>query len=191
MVTVNYGTFNADVKYWWMYLIVGILMIPLGIWILATPLLSFISFALFFAWMLLFAGLFQLIFAISNVKSLHGWGWYLSAGIIDFVIGGVLVWYPALASAVLPYFVGFWLMFKSLNGIGYSVDLKNMGVKGWGWLLALAIIVLIFSLILVFSINPAVQIMYVDALISYGLIVLGVATIALSIFMKRVKRITK
>jgi len=32
----------------------------------------------------------------------------------------------------LSFFVGFFVLFYSINGLGVSIDMKNMGLKNWG-----------------------------------------------------------
>ncbi len=96
------------------------------------------------------SGTLEIIFAISNRKTLAGWGWTLVSGIIDLALGALLLAVPAITPIILVYLVGFWIMFRSIWAIGSSVELQRSGVSGWGWLLALAILGLITSFIFMF-----------------------------------------
>ncbi|NOX85157.1 MAG: hypothetical protein GXO86_04195 [Chlorobi bacterium] len=81
-----------------------------------------------------------------------GWGWQFASGIIDVLIGSVLITYPELTMKILPFIVGFWLMFSGGIAIGVSFEIKSLGAKSWEWLFLLGILTIIFSFILI--INP-------------------------------------
>lgn len=139
------------VKHWYLSLIVGILFLLFGFWILKTPMESYITLALLFGVIFLVNGIFEIIFSVSNRKEIHNWGWILAGGIIDLLFGIILISNLGLSMAVLPLYVGFMLLFRSVASIGYSFDLKNFGVKDWYWLLLLGIFGLIFSFMMIFN----------------------------------------
>lgn len=142
------------VKYWWVSLIIGILSLGIGIWCLVSPPTTLAALTILFVIAFIVGGILEIIFAISNRKSLDGWGFTLAAGIIAFAFGIVLWLMPNIATTTfLIYFVGLWIMFRSIWGIGISVELQRIKVKGWGWLLALSILGVLFSF--AFIIVPA------------------------------------
>jgi hypothetical protein len=109
--------------------------------------------------------LVQIAFASGNRGRLSGWGWTLASGIIDVAIGIFLMAFPGVTPATLPFFLGFWLMFRAFYLMGMAFDLNHAGVKGWGWLLTMGIFTLIFAwLVLYFPLAGAVSIVYYSAL---------------------------
>lgn len=161
------------VKNWWVSLVIGILAIILGIWALVTPDVTLVALTYLFIIGFFVSGIFEIFFAVSNKDTMTGWGWNLAGGIIDLVFGIILLLMPPVITAItLVYFVGFWIIFRSVWMIGDSIELKRLGVSGWGWLLALAILAILFAL--AFLISPlftgaAVIIGFVAAaLIVYG-----------------------
>jgi uncharacterized membrane protein HdeD (DUF308 family) len=128
-------TLSSGVKNWWWFVIKGLLLITAGVAIFAKPAEGYLGLSVLFSIVILGTGFAQIFFSIGNSEVLKGWGWTLASGIIDAVIGVYLLSYPIITMATLPYFVGFWLMFRSFYLMGASLDLKTMGVAGWGWLM--------------------------------------------------------
>ena len=140
--------FRRSVKYWWISVLTGLLAIALGILFISTPQSALLSLAMLFAIGFLANGIFELAFTLSNKKSISGWGWNLVGAIIDILLGLLLISVPGITVFVLIYFVGFWLLFRSIWGLGASLELQTLGIKGWGWLLAFAILGVLFSFLL-------------------------------------------
>lgn len=176
---------RAAVKNWWLSLVIGILSLGLGILFLAKPLDALITLAILFVAGFLVSGLFEIIFAISNKNSLNGWGWTLAGGIIDLLLGILLLCTPGITPIIMAYFVGFWIMFQSIWGIGMACDLQKLGVKDWGWLLALAIIGIIFSFIFIMS--PVFATGFIVAMAVIAFIVYGIFRIYLGFRLKSIK----
>lgn len=173
-------------KYWWISLLIGIISIGIGIWCFATPITTFLALTLVFITGFLVNGLFEIIFAFSNKDSHNGWGWTLAIGIIDIMFGIILLANASIAPAILAYFIGFWLMFQSFWGIGISVDLQKYKRSGWGWLLALAILGLILSILLL--VQPEITGFLAAMFISSVFVVYGIFRIILAIRFKHLNK---
>jgi uncharacterized membrane protein HdeD (DUF308 family) len=167
-----YSTKQA-VKYWWISLLIGLLAVGLGLWCMATPLSTLVALVLVFAVTFFVSGLFEIAFAISNRKLLRNWGWTLASGILDLAFGIILIAMPPeVIALVMAYFVGFWVMFQSVWGIGTAAELQRNGVKGWGWLMALAILGVLMAFI--FIVSPAFTTTFIIALVSISFIFYGI-----------------
>lgn len=121
-------------QYWWLMFCAGVLFFGLGVWILASPVSSYLSLSLLFAFGMIFSGLFELIFAIGNRKRLHGWGWTMAGGLIDVSLGSYLLNYPLLTMVVMPVIIGLWIMVRGFMAIGSSIELRAYGILDWVWL---------------------------------------------------------
>ncbi|MDL2262924.1 DUF308 domain-containing protein [Bacteroidales bacterium OttesenSCG-928-I21] len=164
------------VKYWWVSLIIGLLAIALGIWCILTPDSTLVALTMIFIISFFVGGILEIIFAVSNRKIISGWGWTLTGGIIDLLFGIFLLIFPLpIISVILVYFIGFWIMFRSVWGIGTSVDLERAGVRGWGWMLALAILGVLFSIMFLFS--PIYGASFIVAFASIAFVAYGVMRI--------------
>lgn len=153
------------VRNWWWFAIKGLLLLAAGVAILIRPAEGYVGLSVLFSVVILCVGLVQIAFATGNRASLSGWGWTLTSGIIDLAIGIFLMAFPGVTLATLPFFLGFWLMFRAFYLMGMAFDLNHSGVKGWGWLLMMGIFTLIFAwLVLYFPLAGAVSIVYYSAL---------------------------
>ena len=175
----------STIKHWWLLLILGILLVVGGIWVIATPAASYLALAVLFIVILLVNGIFQIIFSISNQKQLTGWGWHLAGGILEFLMGVYLWAHPVVAIPFLTMGVGFWLLFRGISIIAHSTDLKSNGVKGWGWLLALGILMTILSFEMI--IDPVYGALYVVYFTGFSMIFMGIAYIIFSLKLKDIK----
>ena len=171
------------VKHWWVSLLVGILSIIVGIWALATPGNSLAALTVLFEVVLIVAGILEIIFSIANHKVLYGWGWGLTAGILELLLGIMLIAMPMVSAAViLIYVVGFWMLFRSIWSIGAAFDLHQVGIRGWGWLLALGILMVIFSFL--FMLSPSFGGIFIVVFVAMALLVYGIFRIILAFNLK-------
>lgn len=170
--------FKDAVRYWWTYLIAGILFVGLGILMLLNPTLTYAGMSLYFAAAILVSGIMSIGFSISNRKALSGWGWYLVIGILDLVVGFYLLTYPVAAVATLSLFISFWVLFRSFAAISTAFDLRAMGTRGWGWLLALGLLGLVLAVVILF--NPGLGAVTAVAFTSYAMLSLGIASIVIA-----------
>ena len=177
---------QKKIKNWWIPLLLGILFIFLGIWLLRTPLESYASLSLIFSAFILLSGLFWIALAISNNKSLPGWGWYLVGGVFELIIGVLLIMYPLITLKILPFFIGFWLFLGGIMAIVSSFQLKYSGAMGWRWLLTLGIATLLFSTLLLAK--PGIAGIGIVLMTAASLITLGVFRV---VFAFKIKKIHK
>ena len=109
---------RGAVRHWWASLVIGLLAVILGVWCFITPMSTLGALTMLFIVAFFASGIFEVVFAVAN-RHMHGWGWTLSGGIVDLLLGFMLAASPApVATAVLIYFVGFWIMLRSLWAIG-------------------------------------------------------------------------
>jgi uncharacterized membrane protein HdeD (DUF308 family) len=148
MATAILKEIKGAVKYWWLLLLAGLILVAVGIWVFASPAAAYLSLSFLFGASILSIGFFESVFAISSRKSLEGWGWTLASGLIDVVIGTYLLIYPAITMSILPFVLGFWLLFRGFSAIGFSFDMKSFGDSNWGWFLFFAIGIIFFAVMI-------------------------------------------
>lgn len=143
--TKNYVTRNP---YWWLTLIIGVLSVICGIWVFRNPVESYFALAIYFSLMFILYGIGEIVNAFS--RTAHNWGWGLAVGIIDLVIGFILLGNPLWTADMLPILVGFMLMFAGIGFIAQSAQMQRVAISGWGWLLTGGILTLIFAFLIIF-----------------------------------------
>lgn len=176
---------KGTVKNWWVFLIVGILLIIGSVWIFRTPVESFIGLAQIFSIMILISGVFSIIFAFTNKEEINNWGLYLVGGILDVAVGFILLSYPGITLVVFSLFIGFWLMFRGFNTISTALELKKVGVGDWAWILFLGVLIIIFAFMSI--VNPLIGASYLVFTLALAIFLLGVANIFLGLRLRKVK----
>jgi uncharacterized membrane protein HdeD (DUF308 family) len=114
---------------WVWFLALGILLIVLGvIAAIAQPLFTLAT-VVFFGWLLLISGVAQCVQAVWE----HGWrGFFLHvlAGILEVVVGLLMVTHPGAAAATLTLLLVAYLM---VGGLFRMIAAFSIGFPGSGW----------------------------------------------------------
>ena len=174
--------YHGCFKYWWLALTLGIILLILGVLTFIFPFTSYITMSIIFGITILVSGIFYIVMSAS--RSLKGRGWLLISGLIELALGIILTLWPSIAAVILPYVLGFWLMFKGFTLIGIGSDMSDIKGSGWGWtiLWALGIIVCSFIIILypiIFGMEAVLLWVGISLLVSGG------SLISFSIKLKR------
>lgn len=178
-------TIKKTVKHWYVPAIIGVLLIVFGIYIFTTPLETYSTLTMLFSLSFLFSGIAETLFSVQNRKIIEGWGWYLTGGIFNSIIGLMLLSRPEISAFTLPLVVGFTLMFRSIQGLGFSFELKNYGSLKWGNLAIASILGLVFSIILLF--NPIFTGISLVVMTALAFIFSGITGIVLGFQLKKLK----
>ena len=177
---------RSEIKYWWVLLLLGIVFIGMGVVVFANPLASYVTLAVFFAVGMIFSGVFQFWFAIANSEEIDGWGWQIALSIMELILGIVLIFNLDLTIAILPFYVGFWLLFRSVALIGFSFDLKSDGILDWGYYLVFGLSLVLLSWFII--LNPLFGGLTIVTWTGIALVVAGVAHIILSFKFKKLRK---
>ena len=180
---------GSSIKNWWWFLVKGLLLIATGVAIFARPAAGYAGLSILFTVVIIASGIAQVVFATSNKDVLKGWGWTLVSGILDIAIGVYLAMYPLVTMATLPFFVGFWLIFKSFYLMGASFDLNDLGLSGWGWMLFGGFLVLLAGFIVIY--DPVSGAIGIVAVSGTAFILAGVLYSILSFKLKDIKGAAK
>lgn len=169
----------------WLLLLSGILVTILGVYMVFTPLENLVGLALYI-------GITMLISGISEVASYFGeekenrTGWVLASGILTTLFGMWAICGRGIVTmtVVLPFMFAMWIMMSGIMRIVAAFSYKSIGVKSWGWVLAMGILSTIFGFVLMFS--PMMSAMIVAYMIASMFIVHGINSILLFFNIKKV-----
>ena len=173
METLTFSFWGKS-RYWWAVLIVGILLLPCGIWFAFRPFTGYSIIASLLGWALVVLGVIQLIIAGDTERSRHGWGWWLAGGIFDLVIGVLLIGNIVLRESILPYVFAFLLLYRGVKYIVAGAT-QSHRYRGWWLYLLNGVLLLLLSLFFFFSpLTAAVVIVYLCAVtfIYWGLMLI-------------------
>lgn len=183
MESTFYKTVKNSINHWYLILIAGLIFVVLGIWTLLTPVSTYLTLSVIFSVSFVIIGFIEIIFAISNRKEIDSWGWNLVNGILNLLVGLLLISNPAISILTLPVYVGFIVLFRSIMAIGTSLDLQNYELPDSGSLLIIGILGIIFSFILIW--NPGFAGLSLAVWTSIALITAGVYSISFSLKLKK------
>jgi uncharacterized membrane protein HdeD (DUF308 family) len=153
-------------RHWWMFLLRGLLFVFLGIYMFNAPMRSYVALSLLFGILVLIAGVIELIHAFSNRHS-RSWLWHLVVGVIDLVLGIILVSNVTVSMSVLPFVLGVWFLVR-----GISLFTFASAVRKSFWVIAGGILTVLFALLIMF--NPAFGAMTIVVWTALAFIVAGI-----------------
>jgi len=171
--------------YWWLLLLTGIALVCMGLWVFLSPDDAYISLSILFGVCILFVGIFELLFALSAKRSLNTWGWTVASGIFDILVGCFILIYPDMTVKILPIVLGLWLLLRGFSAIGFAFDMRRIGTIGWGWLLVIAIAIVV-SGILVLAV-PTLGLLHIVIWTAVSFIFAGMFRIFLALHLKRMR----
>src|SRR5690625_351287 len=177
------------VKLWYVPLLGGIFFLIVGLIVLNSPLTSLAALGLLFSISFIFAGVLEIIFSINNRKILENWGWGLILGIFTFLVGLLLITNLSLSVTTLSLYIGFLILFRSIAGISFSLDLKRFGRKNWGWILFSGILGSIFAFILLW--HPMIAGIGAVFFVAMSFIMTAVFNIVFSFQLRKIHRRSK
>lgn len=174
---------KKQMKYWWLVLIKGIILIFLSFFIFGNPAGTLLGLALYIGISLMVTGVLLIITSISNRESDTQWGWNLAGGILDLIFGFILLSNPAVTATVLPFVVGFWMIFYGITLFVGSFGSKKEGDKNW-WvnLLGGILTVIVGYIVMSNIITGAIAITF---WIGTGFMLFGIVNISIAFKMKR------
>lgn len=170
---------------WWLLLLVGIIFLILAFKVMIHPAESIIGLAFFIGWASLIAGVFQVGFSLSAKNIIRNWTWRLFSGIINIVIGIIFLSHPALTAQILPFFVGFWMIFVGISIFFNGISEQSSKITG-GWFdMLLGIIIFVGGMWIAFY--PVAEAAILIWLISFTLMFYGIYFIVISLQLSKRK----
>lgn len=170
-------------KYWYLPLIAGLILIAIGIWTFSNKVETFLTLTFLFSLSFVFSGLIETGFALLNRQKVDGWGWSLAMGLLTFLIGVVMLIKPQISMVTLPFFIGFVVVFRSINAISMAMDLRNFGAR-YGGLLLMGILGMLLGLILLW--DPRLAGLSVVIYTGIALIVAGLFNVMTAMILKKI-----
>lgn len=137
-------------RYWWVTLLLGVATFIAGILIFAYPGESYIGMAALFAVLMFVSGIIQLVIAFTETY-MAGRGWSAVLGILEIILGIILISSPGITAFVLPIVLGIWLLFRGMGLIGIATEMNHHKVPGMVWTIIMGILLILCSLMILFQ----------------------------------------
>ncbi|MEJ2286392.1 MAG: HdeD family acid-resistance protein [Desulfobacterales bacterium] len=137
-------------KYWWTFVIRGLLAIAFGLIALVWPGITLIVLVFLFGFYAILEGILSIIAAVIN-RGMRSWWVLLLEGLASLIVGCAAFIWPGLTAVVLLIFIAIWAILTGLLEIWAAVQLRKE-IRG-EWILALTGIISILIGIILFT-NP-------------------------------------
>lgn len=138
-------------KNWWLLTLKGLFAIVFGIFALFVPNVTLTVLMEYFGILVLLSGLFLVIGSLTHMKSNRHWTNWFFEGILDIIVGGVIMLYPGLTLDLFIILLGIWAVTVGFAQMFNALNAHRSGRAKWLMLLN-ALVVIVFGLVL--FINP-------------------------------------
>ena len=136
---------DRSLNHWWVFLIRGILFVILGIYMICSPAVSYIALGFLFGLIIFLAGIVELLH-VSRARYTGNRRWHLALGIIDIILGIVLMSHVAASIAIMRIVLGIWFIFRGISLFSFSRTINS------SWMLKLGgALTFIFGLLILFN----------------------------------------
>ena len=173
------------VTYWWLLFLAGLLLVGIGVWMLLSPFQSLLSLCLAAAIGMMVSGCFEIVFSIKNHESIAGWGWLLTGGIVDLLIGGYLFNFTLITMVILPIAISIWILFRGIMVIGNALNMRRYGMPDWRWFTVVGINIIFLALLIM--LYPFYGIKAILFWIGIAFILSGLFRIYISLKIRKIK----
>ena len=89
---------------------------------------------------MLAAGIAEIVVFAGTSKTLLGSGWLLLNGVLTVIMALLLLFNQWFTLLSLPLLFTLWLLFSGIGRFVSAFDLRALGVRAWGWVLAIGIL---------------------------------------------------
>ena len=123
-------------------IVAGILLIAAGIYCLCNEDVAVLSAGLMLGVFMLAAGIAEIVVFAGTSGVLIGSGWLLLDGVLTVIMSLFLLFNQWFTLLSLPFIFTVWLMVSGISRFVSAFDLHALGVRGWGWVLAVGILLM-------------------------------------------------
>ena len=123
-------------------IVAGILLIAAGIYCLCNEDVAVLSAGLMLGVFMLAAGIAEIVVFAGTSGVLIGSGWLLLDGVLTVIMSLFLLFNQWFTLLSLPFIFTVWLIFSGISRFVSAFDLHALGVRGWGWVLAVGILLM-------------------------------------------------
>ena len=92
---------------------------------------------------MLVSGVIEIVVFAATSGVLFGSGWLLLDGILTVILSLFLLFNQWFTMMSLPLLFTVWLLFSGISRFVSAFDLRAFGVRGWGWVLAIGILLIL------------------------------------------------
>ena len=142
------NTVNASSRYWWIPLISGLTLLFFGLWFLLAPEESIRSVTIGFGLIILISGAFEIYTAFKHRKVVLNYLSFMGGGLLNVVLGILLILNPETILWVISLLIGIWLIFKGGEQVMRGFQLKKNTNPKWSNVLIFGFVLLLLGIVI-------------------------------------------
>lgn len=167
-------------KYWFLWLLLGILLMIGGFFLLSTPIITTLASVMIFATLLIAGGFVHVITAFLDKNSNHFW-LHLVIAAFTIVIGFLMLFGPGVTVAALTLLIAAFFLSEGVFRIIGSLVSR---FPGWGWYLLNGLVSLVLG-ILILAHWPSSSLCVIGLFIGIDFIFAGWSLVMISLFYRK------
>lgn len=156
-------------------IVTGGLLVAAGIYCLCNQDIAVISAGVLLGAFMLAAGVAEIVVFSGAGRLLIGSGWLLLDGVLTVLMSLFLLFNQWFTLLSLPLLFTLWLLFSGVSRFVSAFDLRALGVRGWGWVLAVGIALMVFGFVCLM--DPWVSVAAMGVTVGLVFILEGVSAI--------------
>ena len=155
--------------------IAGVLLIAGGIYCLCNQDIAVMAAGLILGVFMLLSGVIEIVVFASTNGVLFGSGWLLLDGVLTVILSLFLLFNQWFTMLSLPFLFTLWLLFSGISRFVSAFDLRALGVRGWGWILAIGIILMVAGFVCMM--DPWVSVAAIGVTVGLTFLLEGISAI--------------
>lgn len=156
-------------------IVAGGLLVAAGIYCLCNQDIAVISAGVLLGAFMLAAGVAEIVVFSGAGRLLIGSGWLLLDGVLTVLMSLFLLFNQWFTLLSLPLLFTLWLLFSGVSRFVSAFDLRALGVRGWGWVLAVGIALMVFGFVCLM--DPWVSVVAMGVTVGLVFILEGISAI--------------
>jgi uncharacterized membrane protein HdeD (DUF308 family) len=136
---------DALAKNWGWFVGLGVLMVVLGAFAIAVPVIATIAVGLMVGWLLLIGGVAQIIQAFGSGRW-RGFFLHLLGGVLYLAVGALIVFDPLGGAVALTILLAAFLVVQGVFQIIFAWQLRPL--RNWGWAMANGVLSLVLGILI-------------------------------------------
>ena len=163
----------------------GVLLIAAGVYCLCNQDIAVLSAGLLLGLFMLVSGVIEIAVFAGTSGVLIGSGWLLLDGVLSVIMSLFLLFNQWFTLLSLPFLFTIWLLFSGISRFVSAFDLRALGVRAWGWVLAIGILLIVGGFVCMM--DPWVIVVAIGVTVGLVFILEGVSAIVCACISKRIE----
>lgn len=163
----------------------GVLLIAAGVYCLCNQDIAVLSAGLLLGLFMLVSGVIEIAVFAGTSGVLIGSGWLLLDGVLTVIMSLFLLFNQWFTLLSLPFLFTIWLLFSGISRFVSAFDLRALGVRAWGWVLAIGILLIVGGFVCMM--DPWVSVVAIGVTVGLVFILEGVSAIVCACVSKRIE----